>query len=186
MLLVHADGPARRVAGGDQPLRMAIARQRVDDRPQHDDRLDAGVDPGRARNLGIARIVRPHRDQHRQMAAARRAADRDLIRVDLQLLRVRLGPANAVMNVGEGGRIAVRAVAEIQREHDDAALCEILAEAGAVFEVAVVPGAAVQIDIARERPGAFGLEHPRHDLAAAVLQIADVLGRELRHRVVLP
>ena len=90
------------------------------------------------------------------------------------------------MDVGEGGRIAVRAVAEIQREHDDAALCEIFAEPGAVFEVAVVPGAAVQVDIARERPGAFGLEHPRHDLAAAVLQIADVLGRELRHRVVLP
>jgi len=56
------------------------------------------------------------------------------------------------MDVGEGGRIAVRAVPEIQREHDDAALSQILAEAGAVFEVAIIPGATVQIDIARKRP----------------------------------
>src|SRR5712664_2575413 len=95
---------------------------------------------------------------------------------------MRLGPADAVIDVGERRRIAVGRVPEIQRDHDIAALRQVFAEAGAVVEVAIVPGAAMQVDIGRERARSLGLEHPRHDLALAMLQIADVFGGELRHR----
>src|SRR6266704_2704237 len=41
----------------------------------------------------------------------------------------------------------------------------------------------MQVDIAGERPGAFRLEHAGHDLALAMLYVADVFGGELRHRL---
>src|SRR3979490_1162060 len=46
VLFLHADGEGRRVGLGRPTDRVAVARQRVDDRPQHDDALDAGVDAG--------------------------------------------------------------------------------------------------------------------------------------------
>src|SRR6266566_9729518 len=95
---------------------------------------------------------------------------------------MRLGPADAVIDVGERRRIAVGRVPEIQRDHHIAALRQVFAEAGAVVEVAIVPGAAMQIDIGRERARSFGLEHPRHNLALAMLQITNVFLGELRHR----
>src|SRR5438552_18190832 len=116
------------------------------------------------------------------MAAARRAADRDLVGIDLELLRIRLGPADAVIDVLQRRRIAVGGVPEIQRDHNDAALRQVLAEAGAIIKIAIVPGAAMQIDIRRERARALRLEYARHDLTLAVLQIADVFLGELRHR----
>ena len=72
----HSGGlaPAWRALG------VAVAAERIDHRPRHDHAAHAGVvrrRPGRQRDRGIARIVRPHGDQHRQMAAARLARQAD-------------------------------------------------------------------------------------------------------------
>src|SRR3954453_11905727 len=115
------------------------------------------------------------------MAAARCPAEGNLAGIDFQLLGVRLGPANTVIDVLQRGRVAVRPMAEIHRDHDDAPPGQIFAEPGAVVEIARSPGAAMQIDIAGERAGAFRLEHARHDLALAVLQITDIFLADLRH-----
>jgi hypothetical protein len=72
-------------------------------------------------------------------------------------------------------------MSEIERDNDAADMAGIPAEPVAVFEIAALPAAAVQIDEARKRAGiAAGHKHASHQRTVAMPQIAMVShsGRE--------
>ena len=110
------------------------------------------------------------------MAAARLAGDADEVGAGLQLLGVRLDPADRVVDVGERLRIgALGAAAPVERHHDDAMAGQHLVAHLVGQAVGQAPGAAVQVDQRRERPVAARLEHARQQRLVAVAEIFDVL-----------
>ena len=143
-------------AGGQRALGVAIARQRIDHRPRHHHAAHARIlrrRSGRQRDRRIARIVRPHGDQHGQMAAARLAGKADEVGPRLQLAGMRLGPAHRVIDVLHRGRIRVLvAGAEIERDRDDAVGRHVFVAQRFGQAVALAPGAAVALDQSRKRP----------------------------------
>ena len=80
------------------------------------------------------------------MAAGRSAAYGDPPGIDLEPCGIRLEPANPVIDIDEAARIRVGAMSEIERDNDAADMAGILAQPIAVFEIAALPPAAVQID----------------------------------------
>src|SRR5205085_7624973 len=136
---------------------------------------------GRQRDRRVAAVARPHRREHREMPAGGRPAHRDPRRVYLEACGVGFDPADAVTDVDEAARISIGALPEVERDNDKTELREISPDADAVFEIASLPTAAMQIDQARKWAGvAAGHEHARHQRALAVTQIAVVSdsGRE--------
>ena len=114
------------------------------------------------------------------MAAARRAVETDALGAAAELPGMGLQPADAVVDVLERRRIGrFRRVAELEREHDDAAAHQIHGGLLTVGAVLVVPGAAVHLDHRRERTGACRLIEPRHALLAAISLVDDVSDLEL-------
>ena len=89
---------------------------------------------------------------------------------------MRLAPANAVVDIGQGGRIGCyRRDTEIQRRHYDPIPGQRLVGGVADQAVSSDPGAAVQLYHNRERPSADGPEHPRQHRLISVAEIFHVL-----------
>jgi len=80
------------------------------------------------------------------MRARRIAANDNPPDIDLEPCGIRLDPADAVIDIEKAARIGVGALPEIERDNDAADMAGILAEPVAVFEIAALPAAAVQID----------------------------------------
>ena len=164
-------------------LGMAVAAERVDHRPGHDHAAHAGVvrrRAGRQRDRRIARIVRAHGDQHRQMAAARLARQADEVGPGLERARVELGPAHRVVDVLHRGRIGILvAGAEIERDRHDAVRGHVFVAQLLGGAVAHAPGAAVAFDHGRERPRAARLVDARQQRLVAVAQVFDIVDVEL-------
>src|ERR1700732_929153 len=68
----------------------------------------------RKRTQRIPRTVRPHRRQHCEMSAARLTCNADLVGPDLEVARMRLDPADRVVDVDQRGRVSIGRMAEIQ------------------------------------------------------------------------
>src|ERR1700761_1515443 len=102
------------------------------------------------------------------MAAARLSRDPHQIRPRVQLRRIRLHPADRIVNVGQRRRITVTCVAEIDRRHGEASTYEPLPIDLAFIQIAIAPGAAVHLDNSRERSLSLRLEQPGHELAIAM------------------
>src|SRR5438093_10331127 len=91
------------------------------------------------------------------MSAARLTPDSDLVGPDLEVARMRLDPADRIIDVDQRGRIAIGRVAEIQRGDDEAVLRQRFIEALGARQIATGPSAAVQVYDRRERAVALGL-----------------------------
>jgi len=94
---------------------------------------------------------------------------------------IRLDPADTVIDVDKAARIGIGALPEIERDDNATDMAGIPAEPLAVFEIAALPAAAMQVDQARERAGiAAGHKHACHQRTIAITQIAMVShsGRE--------
>ena len=164
-------------------LRVAIARERVDDGPAQDHAADAGVDGRRARrqrDRRVARIARAHGGEHALLAAARDAHHPDAVGRAAQLARFRLEPADRVIDVGHRRRIrAVRRHAEVQRRHHHAAPRQRLVDRRVVGAIAAIPGAAVQVHDDRERPASARLEEPGEQGLVSMTDVLDVADLDL-------
>ena len=175
----HSGGLASRLG----TLGVAVAAERVDHRPGHDHALHTGVlrrRSGRQRDRGIARIVRAHGDQHRQMAAARLARQADEVGPGLERARVGLGPAHRIVDVlHRGGIGSLVAGAEIERDRHDAVRGHEFVAQPLGGAVAHAPGAAMALDHGRKRPGAARLEDARQQRLVAVAQVLDIVDIEL-------
>ena len=182
-IVARNDGLAPFGAGGQRALGVAIARQWIDHRPRHHHAAHGGIlrrRAGRQRDRRIPRIVRPHGDQHGQMAAARLAGKADEVGPRLQLAGMRLGPAHRVIDVLHRSRIGVLvAGAEIERDRDDAVGRHVFVAQRFGQAVALAPGAAVAFDQSRKRPLPARLIHPRQQRLVAVAEIFDILDVEI-------
>ena len=160
-------------------LGIVIAREGVDDRPAEHHASGGGVlrrVPRRQRDGRVARIARPHRDQHGLVRSAGVAHEPHAVRATAQRAGARLEPAHRVVDVGQRGGIARhRRHAEVERGHDHAALRERLVDEVVVEPVAAAPGPTVQVDDEREGPGPARLEEARQQRRVPVAEILDVL-----------
>src|SRR5207302_7536296 len=91
------------------------------------------------------------------MSAARLTGNADLVGPDLEVARMRLDPADRVIDVDQRGRVAIGRVAEIQRGDEKAVLRQCLVETLCPGQIATGPGATVKIHDCRERALALGL-----------------------------
>ncbi len=161
----------------------SIAAQRIDHRPRHHHAAHGRIVRRRAggqRDRRIARIVRPHGDQHGELPAARLAGQSDQVRTGLERASVELRPAHRMVDVRDRGRIGVVvARAEVERDRHDAVRGHGLVAQPLVGAVAHAPGAAVHLDQRRKRPLAARTEHARQQRLVAVAKVLDVLDVEL-------
>src|SRR6266481_4984536 len=105
------------------------------------------------------------------MSAARLTGNADLVGPDLEVARMRLDPADRVIDVDERGRVSIGGVAEIQRGDDEAVLRQRFIEALSARQIAAGPGAAVKVDDGRKRAVALRLIEPRDQRLVAMTQI---------------
>src|SRR4030095_7449786 len=104
----------------------------------------------------------------------------DHVRPAAELRRPRLQPADAVVDVLERGRVGGRRrLAEVERRDDDAAARQRFVDELVGQTVLAAPGATVQLDHDRERPGALWPVEARQLRCIAVTHIFDVLDLEL-------
>ena len=158
-----------------------VALERIQHAPAGDDEGEPGIHVRRFRERqgAIARIVGSHRRQQHLMPAARRAVGADPVGAAAELARMRLQPADAVIDVLQRRRIGrLGRIAEIDRQHHDAGGREIERGVLAVGAVLVVPGAAVDLEHRRERAGSRRLIEPRQPRLAAAALVDDVLDHE--------
>src|SRR5215813_248700 len=118
------------------------------------------------------------------MSAARLACNADLVGPDLEVARMRLDPADCIIDVDQRGRVSISRVAEIQRGDNEAVLRQCLIEALGARQIATGPRAAVEVDDRRERAVALGLIDTRDQGLVAVAQILDIFRCDFisRHR----
>src|SRR5437867_13135874 len=85
-----------------------VAGQRIDDAPADDDVLEAGIDTGGAIHLngGVARVERAEGVEHNLVAAAGAAQPGYGVWPAIEIGGMRFEPADAVVHVGHGDRIA--------------------------------------------------------------------------------
>src|SRR5215470_10953340 len=108
--------------------------------------------------------------QQRQLAAARAADDPDPPRINAEAPGVSANVAHARRDVGAGGRMLVRrALAEVERHHDEARSREPTAVHGARRAIVAAPRAPVHVNERRQRPLRFtlGPVDAREELLAA-------------------
>ncbi len=118
------------------------------------------------RNRVVARIARAHRQQLRDVAAARAAEDAEVRRVAFPFARFRLQPAHAVARVLHRARIRrFGRVAHVDRDDEHAAFRHRLVHRHVGEAVLVVPRAAVHVEEHRERSRALRLVDARHQRA---------------------
>ena len=173
--------PRRRIGALAEPLRVVMPPERIDHRPEHRNTTHARIDIRRARrqrDRGVARIVRPHGGQHRQMAAARRAGNADEVRTALEPRGVRLHPADRIIDVHRRIRIAARPLPEVERRDGDAVIRKGFVMGLAAGAVVFGPHPAVQLDHHRERSRALRPVAADEQRLVAVAKIFDVLDLE--------
>ena len=154
------------------PLRVLVARKGVADRRAHRDVGDGGVDVRRGgkRNGIVARIARTHRQELRDVTAARGCVDADLRAVAVPGRGIHLEPAHGVVGVLHAGRIG-RFGRDRHVDGDDQQAARGQRAIHRLFGQAVfsVPGAAVQIENGRERSRPLRLVDPRHQHPAGAV-----------------
>ncbi len=170
-------------------LRHAVARQRVEHRPAAHDETQPRVEARGARQrpgqgkAGVAFVARPHRAQHQDLPAARRAEPAHLLDAAAEPQRVGLEPARRQVHVGHGGGIGIRGRhAEIDRHHQNAATRQMLVERGVVEPVAIDPGAAMHLDQGGDDPARARPVKPRQHRLAADALVLDVFDVDLETR----
>jgi len=116
------------------------------------------------------------------MAPARNADGAHAIGAAAELTRLRLEPADGVVDVDEGRGIAqVGRHPEVEGGHDDAALRQGLVHRHVIGAVAVAPGTPVEIHHHRKGALPLGAEQAREERLVAVAEILDVVDRDLVH-----
>ena len=125
---------------------------------------------GGERNGVVARIARTHRQQLRDVTAARGCVDTDLRAVTVPGCGIRLEPAHRIVGVLHAGRIR-RFGRDRHVDGDDQQAARRQRAIHRFFGKAVfsVPGAAVQIENGRERSRSLRLVNPRHQHPAGAV-----------------
>ena len=157
---------------------MVIARLRIADRRAGRDIAHAPGIEGRGfgqRQRAVHRLVRLHRDQLRDVAAAGTADDAEQGRIGVPLACMGLQPAHAQVGILHVGRVRCLGRArQVDRHQQQAAGGERMGHDRIVQPVLVVPGAAVQVQHRRERAGPFRLVDAREQRARRGLAELDV------------
>src|SRR4051812_31851419 len=107
------------------------------------------------------------------MAAARLSRRADQVGTRVQLGRVRLHPADRIVDVGERGRVAIARMAEVDRCDSEASARKAFGIDLALVQIAVAPGATMYFYHRGERASTLRLEQPRHEPPVAVAKILD-------------
>ena len=125
---------------------------------------------GGERNGVVARIARTHRQQLRDVTAARGCVDTDLRAVPVPGCGIRLEPAHRIVGVLHAGRIR-RFGRDRHVDGDDQQAARRQRAIHRFFGKAVfsVPGTAVQIENGRERSRSLRLVNPRHQHPAGAV-----------------
>ena len=119
--------------------------------------MASSVGASARRNRVVARVVRAHRQQLRDVPAARAAVDAEPRRVAVPAGRLPLQPAHAVVGILHRRRIRrLGRKGEVDGHDQHAAAGERAIHRLLGLAILVVPGAAVQIEQRRERAGTLG------------------------------
>jgi hypothetical protein len=181
VVLPRDDGfrPFRRIGAGERALGEPVAAERIDHWPRHHHPANSRIVRGgarRQRDRGVARIVWPHGDEHRQMPAARLAREPHEVSLRLERAGIELRPAHRIVDVLHRGRIgSLVARTEIERDRHDAVRRHGLVAQPLRGPVAQAPGAAVALDQRREWPLAARPEHAGEQRLVAMAEVLDVL-----------
>lgn len=148
--------------------RVVVARQGIADRRARRHVADARVDlrVSFQRQRVVARVLRPHAEQHGHVAAAGAAEQAQCGRIAVPAGRLHLQPANAVARVLHRGRVRrFAAQAKVDGHREQPAARHGLGHRRIGHAILERPGPAVQVQQYRKRPVADRLVNSGEQLA---------------------